>query len=185
MEKKLQNNLSYALQFNDRTRFMVSLLSNPVNNLSEGIHRIKCKFRHDDKKCEACEIKYKFCDCLLEDTNFTDDLIAYKCLYCNKNYQHKFDFYSHLNMEDITDADYAHAKRVCKDFEIKKLEKYHDLYIQSDTLSLADVFENFRAPGLALQAALKKTKVKLGPLTDINMLLMVEKGIRGQICHSI
>ena len=46
-------------------------------------------------------------------------------------------------MEDITDADYAHAKRVCKDFEIKNLE-YHGLYIESDTLFLADVFENFR-----------------------------------------
>ena len=47
-------------------------------------------------------------------------------------------------MEDITDADYAHAKRVCKDFEIKHLGEYHDLYVQSDTLLLADVFENFR-----------------------------------------
>ena len=86
------------------------------------------------------------------------------------------DFYSHLNMEDITDVDYAHAKRVCKDFEIKFLGKY-DLYVQSDRLLLADVFENFRntginiykldpakflsASGLAWQAALKKTKVKL------------------------
>ena len=41
-------------------------------------------------------------------------------------------------MEDITDVDYAHAKRVCKDFEIKNLGKYHDLYVQSDTLLLAD-----------------------------------------------
>ena len=47
-------------------------------------------------------------------------------------------------MEDITDADYAHAKRVCKDFEIKSLGEYHDLYVQSNTLLLADVFENFR-----------------------------------------
>ena len=47
-------------------------------------------------------------------------------------------------MEDITDADYAHAKRVCKDFEIKTLGEYHDLYVQSDTLLLVDVFENFR-----------------------------------------
>ena len=56
----------------------------------------------------------------------------------------KEDFYSHLNTEDITDADYAHAKRVCKDFEIKKIGEYHDLYVQSDTLLLADVFENLR-----------------------------------------
>ena len=47
-------------------------------------------------------------------------------------------------MEDITDADYAHAKRVCKDFEKRNVGKYHDLYVQSDTLLLADVFENFR-----------------------------------------
>ena len=52
----------------------------------------------------------------------------------------KEDFYSHLNMEDITDADYAHAKRVCKDSEIKKLGKYHNLHVQSDILLLADVF---------------------------------------------
>ena len=80
-------------------------------------------------------------------------------------------FYSRLNMEDITDTDYAHTKRVCKDFEIKKkIGKYHDLYVQNDTLLLPDVFENFRniclkiyeldparflsAPRLAWQAAL-------------------------------
>ena len=55
----------------------------------------------------------------------------------------KEDFYSHLNMEDITDADYAHTKRVCKDFEIKNIGEYHDLYVQSDKLLLADVFQNF------------------------------------------
>ena len=47
-------------------------------------------------------------------------------------------------MEDITDTDYAHVKRVCKDFEIKKLGGYYDFNVQSDTLLLADVFENFR-----------------------------------------
>ena len=56
----------------------------------------------------------------------------------------KGDFHSHLNMEDITEADCAHTKKVCKDFEIKNLGEYHDLYLQSDTLLLADVFENFR-----------------------------------------
>ena len=75
------------------------------------------------------------------------------------------------------------------------------MFVQSDILLLADVFENFRntcleiygldppkflsAPELAWQAALKKTKVKLDLLIDIDMLLMVEKGIRGGICHSI
>ena len=104
-------------------------------------------------------------------------------------------------MEDITAAYYSHTKRICKDFEIKQSGEYHDLYVQSDTSLLADVFENFRnmclkmyeldpagilsAPGLLRQTALKKTKVKLDLLTDVNMLLMVEKGIRGGICHSI
>ena len=53
-------------------------------------------------------------------------------------------FVQSLNLEDIIDADYAHAKRVCKDFETKHLGKYHDLYVQSNTLLLAKVFENFR-----------------------------------------
>ena len=56
----------------------------------------------------------------------------------------KEDFYNHLNMEGVTDADYAHAKRVCKDFETKNLGEYHELYVQSDTLLLIDVFENSR-----------------------------------------
>ena len=89
----------------------------------------------------------------------------------------KEDFYSHLDIEDITDADYIYAKKVCKGFEINNLGEYHDLYVQSNTLLLADVFENFRntcreiyeldpakclsAPRLAWQAALKKTEVKL------------------------
>ena len=84
-----------------------------------------------------------------------------------------------------------HAKRVCKNFEIKNLAEYHDLCVQGNTLLLADVFQNFRnmcleiyeldlaksisAPGLAWQAAFKKAKVKLDLLTDIDMVLMVEK----------
>ena len=56
----------------------------------------------------------------------------------------KEEFYSHLNMEGITDADYVHAKEVSKDFEIKNVGEYHDLYVQIDTILLAGVFENFR-----------------------------------------
>ena len=56
----------------------------------------------------------------------------------------KEESYSHLNMEDITDADYVHAKRVCNNFRIKNLGEYHDLYVQSDTLLFDDVFKNFR-----------------------------------------
>ena len=56
----------------------------------------------------------------------------------------KKEFYSNLNIEDITDAYYMHVKKVCKDFEIKNLGEYHDLYLESDVLLLTDVFENFR-----------------------------------------
>ena len=58
MEKKIAKNISYILQFIDSGRFMASSLSNLVNNLSEGIHRIKCKFGHSDKKYETCGIEY-------------------------------------------------------------------------------------------------------------------------------
>ena len=113
----------------------------------------------------------------------------------------KNDFYSSLNMEGISGIDYRHAEKVFNKFNIKNLGEYHDLYVQSDTLLLADVFESFRnmcieiygldpayflsAPGLAWQACLKKTGVKLELITDVDMLLMIEKGIRGGICHSI
>ena len=89
--EEITKNISYILQFIDSARFMPSSLSNLVNNLSERIHRIKCKFGHNDKKCETCRIRYKYCDYFLEYANLKDDLIEYKCLCCNKNYRHKFD----------------------------------------------------------------------------------------------
>ena len=66
---------------------MARSLSNLVNNFSERLHRIKCKLGHEKKKCKTCGIKYKYCDCFLEYTNFKDDLIEYKYLSCNKSYQ--------------------------------------------------------------------------------------------------
>ena len=113
----------------------------------------------------------------------------------------KESLYSNLNMENIEDIDYRHGNNVFKRFKLKNLGEYHDLYVQGDTLLLADVFENIRntclkvyeldpahflsLPGLAWQACLKKTNVKLELLTDYDMLLIVEEGIRGGICHSI
>ena len=113
----------------------------------------------------------------------------------------KESFYSNLNMEDIDDIDYRHGNNVFNKFKLNNLGDYHGLYVQNDTLLLADVFENFRdmclkeyeldpahflsLPGLAWQACLKKTNIELELLTDYDMLLMVEKGIRGEICHSI
>ena len=59
-----------------------------------------------------------------------------------QHYLKEEEFYGNLNMEEITD--YIHGKRVCKDLEIKNLREYHNLYLESDTLLLADGFENFR-----------------------------------------
>ena len=68
-------NISCLSQFIYSARFMASSLLNLVNNLCEGIHRIKCKYGNDDKKCETCVIKCKCYDCVLEYTNFKDDLV--------------------------------------------------------------------------------------------------------------
>ena len=78
--EKIAKNISYILKFIDSARFMASSLSNLVNNLSERLNRIKCNWRQYDRKCETWRIKYKYCDCFLEYTNFKDDLIEYKCL---------------------------------------------------------------------------------------------------------
>ena len=109
----------------------------------------------------------------------------------------KKDFYSKLNDCGITDKEYEHAEIIWKEFEIKNLGEYHDLYLKSDVLLLADVFEEFRniclenysldpawyytSPGLSWDALLKHSKVNLELLTDPDMLLMFEKGIRGGI----
>ena len=103
-------------------------------------------------------------------------------------------------MEDISDKDHAHAQKFCDVFEIKNLGEHHDLYFQIDTFLLADIYENFRnicldiyeldpvyfvsAPGLPWQTCLKKTGVKLELITDYDMILMIEKGIRGRISQA-
>ena len=103
-----------------------------------------------------------------------------------------------LSMNNI---DYAHVQEVWEVFKTKNLGEYDDLYVKGNTLLLADVFENFRdkcieiyklepahfvsAPELAWQACLKKAGVKLALLTDLDMLLMAEEGIKGGICHAI
>ena len=113
--------------------------------------------------------------------------------------QSKEDFYSKLYDEEISDEDYQHAINVWKTFNCQTLQDYHDLYLKTDVLLLADVFENFRktclkhykldpchyftAPGLAWDACLKETKEKLQLLKDYDMLMMFEQGIRGGISH--
>ena len=106
-------------------------------------------------------------------------------------------FYSRLTEEDISNEDYTHAKKIWRVFKMEHFQDYHNLYNETDVLLLADVFESFRnicienykldpayyytAPSLAWDACLKITDVKLELLTDIDMLLMVEKGIRGGV----
>ena len=65
---------------------MASSLSNSVNNISEGIYRIKRKIRRDNEKLETCGIKYNYWDCFLAYANFKDDLIEYKYLCCNSSW---------------------------------------------------------------------------------------------------
>ena len=107
----------------------------------------------------------------------------------------KESFYSNLTLENITKTDYAHANNVFKKFNINNLGEYHDFYVRSDTLLLADIFENFRQSCLknyeldpahfAWQACLKKPNVQLDLISDYDMLLMIEDGIRGGIYQAI
>ena len=113
----------------------------------------------------------------------------------------KDSFYSSFTMEDISETDDVNANNVFKKFGMNNLDDYHDLYVRSDTLLLADIFENFRQsclenyeldpahfvslPGLAWQACLEKTNVELELLKDYDMFLMIEEGIRGGICHAV
>ena len=111
----------------------------------------------------------------------------------------KEQFYSQLNNEYISDDDYKHAKRVYKGFGLKNMGEYHDLYLLSDVLLLADVFENFRktclqyykldpahyftSPGLSWDAMLKMTDIELELMHDVDMYQFVEKGTRGGISY--
>jgi len=106
-------------------------------------------------------------------------------------------FYSYLTDEHISDADYLHAQNVFNSFQMTNLGDYHDLYLLTDVLLLADVFENFRniclnyykldpvhyytSPGLAWAACLKMTGVELELFTDPDMYLFIEDGLRGGI----
>ena len=172
------------LRFIDSFKFMNSGLAKLVNNL------------------EKVQITNKFYE------NRSLDLLLRKGVY-PYDYMDGFDrlsetklpsikdFYSMLNDEHISLKDYTHAQNVWNHFNCETMRDYHDLYLKSDVLLLADVFENFRdlclenykldpayyytAPGLFYDACLKKTNINLELLTDPTMHLMIEKGIRGGI----
>ena len=204
---------------------MASTLSKLVDNLSEGIHNNKCsdcgsnldyiKIKNEKLILEFynCKQRYKkkinkelikrfastysFCNndlnkfiLLLRKGVYPYEYMDNWERFNETSLPSKESFYRNLNIEDIFNK-----------FKLNNLGDYHDLYVQSDTLLLADVFENFgdmclkedeldpahfsSLPGLAWQACLKKTNIELELLTDYDMLLMVEEGIRGGICHSI
>ena len=104
-------------------------------------------------------------------------------------------------MSNVSEGDYEHVQRVWRELRIRNLGKYHDLYLETDLILLANVFEAFRdtclehysldpahfytSPGLAWKACLKRTGVRLELLTDPDMLLMFEHGIRGGITQAV
>ena len=110
-------------------------------------------------------------------------------------------YYSEFNDANINDSDLEHVKNVCSTFKIADLGSDHDHYVGLDVSLLGDVFENLRdttlkidkldpayyfsAPGLSWQSCLKKTSVTLELLTDENMFLLYEKGIRGGMCNVV
>ena len=177
---------THDLRFIDSFKFMPASLDSLVNNLPEdAFNNLKKYYTGDKLSLVKRKGVYPY--------EYMDSLERLK----ESKLPPKEAFYSKLTEEDISDEDYTHAKKVWKVFKMKHLQDYHNLYNETDVLLLADVFENFRnicmknykldpahyftAPHLSWDACLKMTDVKLELLTDIDMLLMVEKGIRGGV----
>ena len=172
---------------------MASSLSNLVDNLTEGIYKIKWKdwgYFLEYKRLEGNLIIY---ECLSWNEFYSKNLnakikkeIPFNTFKFSNNDINKFillfrkgvysyeymsgwkkfndttlpykeEFYSSLNLEDFTDVDHMHAKRFCKVFEIKYLGEYHDLYLKSDLLLLANVFQNFRK--MCLKNVIRSCKI--------------------------
>lgn len=174
------------IRFIDSFKFMDKNLDTLASNLSRDSFNNTKKF-HQGKELEL----------LLRKGVFPYDWFdGYNRLY-ETRLPPKESFYSALKLEDISDEDYRHGHEVWETFKMSIFREYHDLYLKSDVLLLADVFENFRdvclnnykldpawyytAPGLAWDACLKNTRVKLELLTDPDMLLLFEAGIRGGV----
>ena len=187
MEKYMAFMLGNHLTFIDSFQFMSSSLEKLVSNLPRESLKYTSK-RFEDIKLDLMVRKgvypYDYMDSFKK---FEEQLPK------------KEDFYSILNDENISDEDYQHAKNVWNKFDLKNMGEYHDLYLQSDILLLADVFENFRktcleyykldpchyftSPGLSWDAMLKMTNIKLELITDIDMYLFIEKGMRGGVSY--
>ena len=188
MEKYMAFMLGNHLTFIDSFKFMSSSLDKLVSNLPRESLKYTSK-EFQDKKLELMSPKgvypYDYVDSF---EKFNESQLPIKK-----------DFYSILNNQHITDEDYHHAQNVWETFNIKTMGDYHDLYLKSDIILLADVFENFRktcleyykldpchyftSPGLSWDAMLKMTDIKLELMTDIDMFQIIEKGMRGGISY--
>ena len=173
IKKNIENKdieITYKIIFIDSYRFMAMSLSKLVENLSEGIHNNKCvdcescldyiKTKNEKLilKCFNCKSyyekdfnTYEFCNkdlnkfvLLLRKGVFLYEYMDNWERSDETSLPNKESFYSNLNMENIDDIDYRHGNNVFKKFKLKNLGEYHDLYVQSDTLLLADVSANFR-----------------------------------------
>ena len=178
--------MHHEIRFIDSFKFMATSLDKLVNNLPKNaFNNIKRHYVEDKLSLLVRKGVYPY-----EYMNSPEKLKETQL-------PPKEAFYSRLTDEGISDEDYEHARNVWEAFEMKNLGDYLKLHNEVDVLLLADVFENFRdiciknykldpghyytAPGLAWDAALKVTEVKLELLSDIDMLLMVEKRIRGGV----
>ena len=177
---------TFKIVFKDSLKFMSSSLGVLVNNLPKDAFKNLLKY-FTPKQAEILKQKgfypYEYMD---SEEKFNDTKL-----------RPREAFYSKLSGKGITEKDYEHAGNVWNSFKMKTFKEYHELYNITDVLLLADVFENFRdlclkiygldpvyyftAPGLAWDACLKITDIDLELLSDPNMLLMFEKGIRGGI----
>ena len=177
---------TFKIIFKDSLKFMSSSLGELINNLPKDAFNNLLKY-FTPKQAEILKQKgfYPY--------EYMDKVERFKE---NKPPPLKA-FYSKLSGRGITKEDYKHVWNVWNTFNMKTLKEYHELYNITDVLLLADVFENFRdlclkiykldpvyyftTPGLAWDACLKMTDIQLELLSDVNMLLMFEKGIRGGI----
>ena len=185
-EEGEEKEVKRKIRFIDSFKFMAASLENLVKNLP------KDSFKNITEFYEGNELKL-----LLRKGVFPYDWFDSFDRLSSTSLPPKESFHSILNDSGITEEDYQHAQNVWKTFNMKTMRDYHDLYLKSDVLLLSDVIENFRdvcldnyhldpafyytAPGLAWDACLKITKVELELLSDYEMLMMVEKGIRGGV----
>ena len=179
-------NINFKIRFIDSFKFMSTSLEALVDNLpEESFYSLKREYGEDKLKILKRKGVYPY-EYMNSEERFNETKLP-----------PKEAFYSRLSEEGITDEDYIHALNVWDVFDTKTFLDYHELYNETDVLLLADVFENFRnvcldtykldpahyytAPGLSWDAFLKMTGVNLELLSDPDMLLMVERGIRGGI----